>query len=108
MYQLVRIMLPTSSGRRLTSIVSGVGNSKFNPDSEITREQIAKILYSYIVEIGTDTIFAMTGKAVYESYGDYTTVSDYATNGMRWCVQENVLNGSVMKMVATCARVAVP
>jgi len=66
-------------------IVNGVGNNKFNPDDEITREQIATILHRYS---GLPNAEGSLG-----AFPDKNSVSSFATDGMAWAVGKGLING---------------
>lgn len=69
-------------------IVSGVGNGKYAPDADITREQIATILYNYarlsepVTANGNLTQFTDGGKT-----------SGYAQTAMRWAIGAGIIGG---------------
>ena len=63
----------------------GVGEGRFNPDGNITREQIAAILYRYS---GSPKV---TGKL--DDFRDAADVSDYAVDAMIWAVNEGIVKG---------------
>lgn len=73
-------------------IVSGMSETKFAPNDNITREQIATILYRYAryKEIDTESITADTNTL---SYNDIFDVSDWASSGMHFCVAAGIING---------------
>ncbi len=70
-------------------IVNGVGNSLFAPDEEITREQMAAILYRYeqLDENIPPDIFP--GREFF----DWSEVSDYAKNPVNTLVKQGIING---------------
>lgn len=84
-------------------VVNGTGVNTFGPKSNITREQIATILYRYS---GTT---AATGSIT--SFTDASSVSDYALTAMKWAVGAGIIGGSNNKLNpqgnATRAEVAV-
>lgn len=85
-------------------VVNGTGNgTTFSPKSNITREQIAAILYRYS---GTTTA---TGSIA--SFTDAAKVSDYAVTALKWAVGAGIIGGSNNKLNpqgnATRAEVAV-
>ena len=87
-------------------IVGGVGNGKFDPNSKITREQMAAILYRYAQKIGIDT-----GKrGDLSKFPDASRVSDWAKEAIAWAVAEGIIGGSDGKLLpqgnATRAQVA--
>ena len=65
-------------------IVSGVDGTHFDPDSPITREQLAAILYRYG---GSD------GRASLEAFPDASSVSSWAAESTSWAVAEGLLTG---------------
>ena len=88
------------------NIVGGVGDNKFDPDGNITREQMATILYRYCNGKGIDT----SKQASLSGFPDAGSVSSYAQTAMQWAVAEKLVNGSDGKLLpqgnATRAQVA--
>ena len=71
-------------------VVNGVGNNKFDPDGNITREQMATILYRYCIGKGIDT----SKQASLSGFPDADKVSSYAKTAMQWTVAEGIIGGS--------------
>ena len=71
-------------------IVYGVTEDKFDPNGNLTREQIAAILYRYAGFKGRDT----AARADLTAFPDADSVSSYAKDAMSWAVAENILAGS--------------
>ena len=71
-------------------VVSGVGDGRFSPDSPITREQMAVMLYAYAVHKGYDT--SHDGAAA-RSFHDYDAISDWARTAMEWVVDAGMIGG---------------
>ncbi len=67
-------------------IVTGVSDTSFAPDAEITREQLAAILYRYAGEPATAANLA--------GYADGASVSAYAVDAMSWCVEHGIITGT--------------
>ena len=67
-------------------IVEGVSDTSFVPNAEITREQLAAILYRYAGEPATAANLA--------GYADGASVSAYAVDAMRWCVEHGIITGT--------------
>ena len=88
------------------SIVGGVGDNKFDPNGNITREQMATILYRYASGKDIDT----SARADLSAFPDAQNVSSYALDAMKWAVAEGLVNGSDGKLLpqgnATRAQVA--
>ena len=73
-------------------IVSGVGEGRFSPDSEITREQMAAMLYRYAKFTGADT--SSISDTVFNGFADKDTVSAYAKEAMIWATSEGIISGT--------------
>lgn len=88
-------------------IVNGVGDGKFAPNRNVTREQMAVILYNYAKFAGAD----LTVQAgLLERFPDGGTVSKYARYAMEWALTHEIMGGSDGKLdplgTATRAQVA--
>lgn len=66
-------------------VVNGVGNGKFEPESPVTREQIATILWRYLGQ--------RKGKADLSGFHDVGKIDSYALEAMQWAVAEGLLIG---------------
>ena len=88
-------------------IVNGYSDGTFKPDGNITREQMAAIMYRYAVYSGCDQ---STPGAVFDTFPDRTQVSGYAAHAMRWAVSWEIIRGSGGRLLpqntATRAEVA--
>ena len=71
-------------------VVDGVGNNLFEPDGNVTREQIAAIMYRYAGKKGYDT----TKRADLSKYPDEGQVSSYAKEALSWANAEGLINGT--------------
>ncbi len=69
------------------NIVNGVGDGRFDPMSQITREQLATILYRYagVEDPATEELLTQ--------FPDGTTVSPYARAALTWAVSQGLMNG---------------
>jgi len=70
-------------------IVTGYDSTTFAPSNNITREQLAAILYRYAAYKGCD----VTNRADLSGYADVTQVSGYAVEAMQWAVAEKLISG---------------
>ena len=70
-------------------IVEGYGEGIFGTNDDVTREQMAKMLYSYADYKGYDT----TAAADLAAYTDADEISDWALAAMRWANAEEVITG---------------
>ena len=73
-----------------TQVVNGMGENLFQPDGNVTREQMAAILYRYSQKIGADTSAA----ASLSAFPDEGKVSDWAKEAMQWAVGEGLIGGT--------------
>ena len=71
-------------------IVSGMTDTSFAPDADITREQFAAMLCRYADYSGCDT--ALGGMGIRE-FEDYAEISDYALSSMGWAVDAGLFQG---------------
>ena len=76
------------------NVVSGYANGMFGPDDNITREQLATILYNYCRYKGK----YKTVHADYSKFADSNKISDFAKWGMNWAVGNQIVNGSNGKL----------
>lgn len=77
-------------------IVQGIGNGKFNPNGEITREQLAAILHRYAAFKSYDTTSSTTLNAD-------ANISSWASNSVSWAVAWELLNGGKSVQASECA-----
>ena len=75
---------------KLTGIVNGTSATTFDPSGQITREQLATILYRYTAKYAPDA----TGNAAsLADYPDAGSVSAYARDAMAWAVGNGLIGG---------------
>lgn len=72
-------------------IVSGIGGGKFAPNRNVTREQMAVILYNYASFTGCDLT---TRTGLLEQFPDGGKVSRYAKYAVEWALTHKLLAGS--------------
>lgn len=72
-------------------IVYGIGNNRYNPHGEVTREQVAVILYRYAEKSGYGTELASEPSS---SFPDISKVSNYAIDAVTWAVSHEILIGT--------------
>lgn len=72
-------------------IVKGISETEFAPDINITREQIAAMIYRYAQFKGIDVSDAASADIT--AYGDFASISDYAAEPVRWAVGSGLING---------------
>ena len=74
----------------VNKIVNGISAGVFAPEVEITREELATMLYRYAGEIGMNTS-ATADLSVYTDGGDTST---WAANAMKWAVGSGIITGT--------------
>ena len=75
---------------KFTGIVNGTSATTFDPNGQITREQLAAILYRYTAKYAPDA----TGNAAsLADYPDAGSVSAYARDAMAWAVGNGLISG---------------
>ncbi|MBO4831066.1 MAG: S-layer homology domain-containing protein [Oscillospiraceae bacterium] len=70
-------------------IVGGYGDGRFGPADEITREQLATMLWRYAKQKGYD----VSGKADLSGYTDAGDISSWALDAVKWANAEGLVNG---------------
>ena len=73
------------------NIVNGYTNGTFRPDSSITRQQMAAVLYRYTQYMGYDVSVGEDTNIL--SYGDVLEVSEYAYPALQWACGVGLVNG---------------
>ena len=71
------------------SIVNGTSETTFSPDSPITREQFAAIMFRYAAYRG----YSVSARADLSAYTDAGSISAYAVEAMQWAVAEELISG---------------
>lgn len=71
-------------------VVSGVGGGRFNPSANVTRQEIAVILYRYAKKMGYD----VSTSASLSGFSDSASVASWSREAMSWAVGAEILNGS--------------
>lgn len=74
---------------KASGIVTGNEDGRFAPNEEITREQVAAILYRYAQFKGLD----VSAKGDLSGFADSAAVSGWAKEAMQWAVGAGLLNG---------------
>lgn len=71
-------------------VVTGVEAGRFDPFTNVTRQQIAVILYRYAEKMGYD----VSASASLSGFRDAGTVASWGSQAMSWAVGSGILNGS--------------
>lgn len=71
-------------------VVTGVGYGKFNPFANVTRQEIAVILYRYGHQMGYD----VSQSADLSRFGDSGAVASWGREAISWAVSVGILNGN--------------
>ena len=70
-------------------ITSGLSETKFGPNNNVTRAQLARFFYVYSEKNGID----VSGKADISAYPDVAKVQDWAKDPIEWAVNAGIING---------------
>lgn len=70
-------------------IVNGVTETEFAPDANITREQIAAIMFRYAQYNGMDAVTLEENL----HFADANEISEYAVSAMNWAVGTGLMKG---------------
>lgn len=70
-------------------IVNGVTENEFAPDENITREQIAAIMFRYAQYKGMDAVTLEKNL----HFADANEISEYAVSAMNWAVGTGLMKG---------------
>lgn len=76
----------------ITGYTDGSGN--FGPADDITREQLATMLYRYADKLGYDLSISETAN----NFPDGSSVSAFALDGMNWCISKGIITGDQGKI----------
>ncbi len=72
-----------------TGVTEGVSETRFDPDSAVTREQVVTFFYRYMEVEG----YTISGATELTAFSDAGSVSDYAADGMKWAVGNGIITG---------------
>ncbi|HML37203.1 MAG TPA: S-layer homology domain-containing protein [Bacillota bacterium] len=79
-------------------IVAGTGNGRFGTNNDVTREQMATILYNYSNYKGYNT--SVTAAAEIGGFNDAAAVSGWAQAPMKWANSEKLITGRTATTLA--------
>lgn len=94
-----------------SNIIKGTSETTFSPDKAITREEIARILYTYAVRTGSNRSYSTSA---FNVFPDHDHTAPWAVTAMKWATTNGVINGTLCgytrflqpKAVATRAQTA--
>jgi len=72
------------------SVTNGTSESTFSPNEEITREQLATLLFCFAKMRGETT----DERADLSAFSDSAAVSTWAKEAMSWCVAQGIITGT--------------
>ncbi len=76
-------------------IVSGYDNTTFGPEDNVTREQLASIIYNYAKQNGYD----LSNKASLSVFEDINLINDYAVSALEWATANKIVTGTTESTV---------
>ena len=72
-----------------TGITSGISETKFGPNNNVTRAQLARFFYVYCEKNG----IAIDGRADISAYPDVAKVANWAKTPLEWAVNAGIISG---------------
>ena len=72
-------------------ITAGIGDNKFGPAVQLTREQVVTLLYSFATRYLGQTL---DGRTDVTGYSDYEKSSEWARDALSWAVHYRILDSS--------------
>ncbi len=84
------------------NIVSGISDNEYNPQGDVTREQLSAILYRYAVHKGYDV--SGIENVDISSYQDAENVSGYAKDSVKYVVSKGIMSGKSGEILAPSDR----
>lgn len=76
---------------RQNGIISGINKSEFALEQNVTREQIALIMFRYAKYMGYDVSVGASTNIL--SYTDFEEISEYAIEAMQYAVGSSIMKG---------------
>lgn len=86
---------PYSAWASDLDVVSGVGNNRFAPNEQVSREQMAVLLFRYSMKSG---ITVAHNENIYNGFSDTNKVSSYAVDALKWATYYGIIKGSSGKI----------
>ena len=74
-------------------VVNSVSGSSFRPNENITREDLAEMLYRYTKNVLGQSV---ASNADLSGYADTFEISDYALDAMKWANEKGLITGKVL------------
>lgn len=75
-------------------LVGGTGENTFSPESFVTRQEMAKMLYNMLVATELDIKFSTADDTNLNAYADFDKVSSWARPAMATALNYSLMNGS--------------
>lgn len=73
-----------------TGVITGTGAGVFEPERQVTRQEMALMIYRYAGSAGLD----VTGRGSLDTFSDAADVSEWAKDATQWAVSAGILQGS--------------
>ena len=88
-------------------IVLGYTDGRFGTNDNVTREQLATLLYRMAVKSGLTYESQQVNTSLLNQFHDGSTVSNYAKAGLCWAIQKGIVKGDTngdLRPKASCTR----
>lgn len=80
-------------------VVNGMGDGTYRPTGDLSRQQIAVMLYNYANWVGIDT----SDRADLSAYPDGASVASWAKDAMSWAVSAGIIQGDTNSRLTPAA-----
>jgi len=74
-----------------TGVVKGSSATTFNPNGNVTRQELVTMIYRYAIFCGLD----VSERADYSSFADSKKVASWASEAVEWALATGLLNGRI-------------
>ena len=75
----------------ISKIINGINETEFGPNADVTREQLAAVLYRYAQYKEQDTSIGEDTNIL--SYTDAFEISEYAISAIQWMTGAGLMKG---------------
>lgn len=82
-------------------LVGGTGADTFSPDTPVTREEMAKMIYNMLAATNLDIKLSMADDTILKDYSDYEEISEWARPAMATMLNHSLVNGVEGQLLPT-------
>lgn len=82
-------------------LVGGTGIDTFSPDTPVTREEMAKMIYNMFISVKSDIKISMPDDNVLDEFEDKDEISEWARPAMATMINYSLINGIENQLLPT-------